>query len=130
MIGLAIQVARCTPLVTWPIGTASQGGPGQRSRQRLRRHLAVRGATRRSRRADEPHRADRHVELVRQAGMRAEREERVAVDPHLLPDRPGARSRAAPRENASWPAGTGVWVVNTLWARTCRTASSNGVARR
>ena len=36
MIGLAIQVARCTPLVTCPIGTASQGRPGQRSRQMLR----------------------------------------------------------------------------------------------
>ena len=36
MIGLAIQVARCTPLVTWPIGTVSQGRPGQRSRQMLR----------------------------------------------------------------------------------------------
>ena len=32
----AIQVGRCTPLVTCPIGTASQGRSGQRLRQRLR----------------------------------------------------------------------------------------------
>src|SRR5205814_6891571 len=32
-------------------------------------------------------------------------------------------------ENVSCPAGTGVWVVNVLAARTLRTASANGVPR-
>jgi hypothetical protein len=32
----AIQVGRCTPLVTCPIGTASQGRLGHNSRQMLR----------------------------------------------------------------------------------------------
>ena len=60
-------------------------------------------------------------------GMLAEPEQRLAVDPHLLPDRAGARLELSRRRRRRAPPGTGVWVVNTLWARTWRTASSNGV---
>ena len=90
MIGLAIQVARWTPLVTWPTGTASQGRPGQRSRQRLRDTCPWRRETPFTR-------ADiRMAQTVMWNwpsidGMLAELEERVPLDAHLLPDRPGAR---------------------------------------
>ena len=115
MIGLAIQVARCTPLVTWPIGTASHGRPGQSSRQMLRDTWPCRRDTPFTRGASRM-RSTVMWNWSRQAGMRAEREERLAVDAHLLPDRAGARSTSCSTANASWPAGTGVCVVKTLCA--------------
>ena len=102
--GLAIQVARWTPLVTWPIGTVSQCRPGQRSRQMLRDTWPWRRRTPLT-----P--ADSRIAVTvmwnwpGRSGCAPRPEERLAVDPHLVPYRPGHalelldRERVVPRRH-------------------------------
>ena len=123
MTGLAIQVARWTPLVTCPMGTVSQCRPGQRSRQMLRETWPWRRDTPLT-----P--ADRRMAVTvmwnwpGRSGCVPSRKKVSRSIPISFHTGPATLSSCS-IENASWPAGTGVWVVNTLWARTWCTASSS-----
>ena len=112
--------------MTWPIGTVSHGRPGQRSRQRLRDTWPWRRETPFTR-AESRMARDGHVELpgdrrdACRAGRAASRS--IPISSQIGP----AQASSCSTEKASCPAGTGVWVVKTLCARTWRTASSKGV---
>ena len=127
----ATQVGACTPLVTEVIGTSGASKPGHSPANMLAADLAVQlgdavGALGQAQ-AHDGHVEDAGVAALVVLG--AEREERV--DGHagqaLSPPKCCAmRSRG----NRSMPAGTGVWVVNTVAARAASSAVVEGRARR
>ena len=119
----ATQVFACTPLVTALIGRSSLGVPGQSAVNMPRVTSPCNWLT-----------------ALTPAAVRIARAVMLNCGPMPLSWEPSARkrSRYSPRlpqapamcvstsgnGNASWPAGTGVWVVNTVEARTCASAAS------
>ena len=119
IIGFAIQVARCTPLVTAPIGTCVDRTLAPEVAPELARDDAVslRHAVHMPGEADGEH---RHLELSRLArGMDAEARARARQSaPKSLRKPIPMHESTWPTSKASWPAGTGVWVVKIELART------------
>ena len=115
----ATQVGACTPLVTEPIGTSAVSNPGHRPGEHLPADRAVQLAHA-VHPLGQPHAHHGHVEHG--SGHRPGRSPRrapgpgrtAAPGPPLAP--PNCRSTSS-RANRSMPAGTGVWVVNTVPAR-------------
>ena len=125
----AAQVGACTPLVIDPIGTSFGSKPGHSSLNIVAADPAVQqrhpvGALR------QPQAHVGHVEL-RRVVLGAERDDPVQRHPGQQPrvrSRRPARCRSSActisTGNRSMPAGTGVWVVNTVRDRTTASAVS------
>ena len=119
--GLAIQVARWTPLVTWPIGTVSHG-----ARPEVATDVAgtCRAAGKRRSRRQRAHGGHRHWNCWAGRGARrAGRKHRDRCCPSPATTGP-PRSRAARRERVV-PRRDGGMGVKTLCARTRWTASGS-----
>ncbi len=122
----ATQVGACTPLVTEVIGTSSASNPGHSPANISRLTCAVqRGDAVGALGQPQPHHG--HVEQVRLAAAgrspcRA-RGSGPTSTPGSSPSSPKWRATSS-RSKRSMPAGTGVWVVKTVPARTASRAAS------
>ncbi len=116
MIGFAIQVARWTPLVTWPIGTVSHGRARPEVAPEVRETCAV---PRRD--AVDPRAQSRIASTVMwncpgRARVHAEADRAAPASmPISSQIGPVHSARAARPRRRRGPPGTGVWVVKTLW---------------
>ena len=119
----AIHVRACTPFVTEPIGTSSTVALGPEAVPHLARHLAVqRGDAVRVRRRAQRERRQPEAAVVRRRRGRARRTRPTRSRSARRAARRSARR--APASKTSFPAGTGVCVVNTVDARSRCSAAS------